>query len=321
MARTTVGVLRGGTSAEFPLSLKSGAHVISALSPEKYDVRDILIDKEGVWHVRGMPVDGARALAQVDVVVNALHGGVGEDGSVQRFLERSGVPYVGSRPHAAQQSLNKIVAREILQSAGLRTPLGQGFNLNDEHTTREMARQMFEKIGPPYIVKPALGGGSHGVRYVSTAIELPDAIGDTLDEYGSVVVEEFVSGEELAVGVVEGYRNEDVYVLPPALVKYPDDAFHLSHHHYGDGLRHIVPSPLSDELKVQLSELARTAHRALELSDFSRADFILTRRGPVILEVDASPHIYEGSGFHHMLESVGSSLSHLLEHMIGRARS
>src|SRR3989338_7805591 len=101
MSRTIVGILRGGTSREYNLSLKTGAAMLSALPEEKYDARDILVDKNGVWHSRGIPIDSSRALAQIDVVINGLHGGVGEDGTVQRVLDRAGVAYAGSRARGA----------------------------------------------------------------------------------------------------------------------------------------------------------------------------------------------------------------------------
>ena len=102
MSRTVVGVLRGGTSNEYDLSLKTGAAMMAALPEDQYDTRDILIDKHGMWHSRGVPLDAPRALSQVDVVLNGLHGGIGEDGTVGRVLERAGVPYAGSVPHAIQ---------------------------------------------------------------------------------------------------------------------------------------------------------------------------------------------------------------------------
>src|SRR3989338_4337184 len=111
MARLSVGILRCGTSSEYDLSLKSCAAMLAALSPDRYDARDIFIDKRGYWHLRGAPVDAARALAQIDVVLNALHGGVGEDCTVQRILELACVPYAGARGQAAALSLNKVRGR------------------------------------------------------------------------------------------------------------------------------------------------------------------------------------------------------------------
>ena len=118
----SVGILRGGTSSEYNLSLKTGAAMLAALPEDQFDTRDILVDKRGYWHLRGSPVDASRALSQIDVVLNALHGGVGEDGTVQRIFQRAGVPYAGSSPLPSALSLNKTRAREILQKAGILMP-------------------------------------------------------------------------------------------------------------------------------------------------------------------------------------------------------
>src|SRR3989338_3678142 len=129
MAKTIISVLPGGPSSEYNLSLKTGAAMLSALPEERYETRDILIDKKGLWHLRGIPMSPARALAQVDVVLNGLHGGVGEDGTVARLLGKAGMPYAGARPLQSALSLNKIRSREIFQHAGIRMPRGAVFFL------------------------------------------------------------------------------------------------------------------------------------------------------------------------------------------------
>ena len=113
MARMSVGVLRGGTSSEYELSLKTGAAMLAALPDDKYDTRDIFIDKRGYWHMRGAPADAGRILSQVDVALNALHGGAGEDGTVQRILERAGVPYAGARSSGAGMTNRKPCANAL----------------------------------------------------------------------------------------------------------------------------------------------------------------------------------------------------------------
>lgn len=321
MARTVVGVLRGGTSNEYDLSLKTGAAMLNALPEDTYDTRDILIDKRGLWHARGMPVEPARALSQVDVVLNALHGGVGEDGTVARVLERAGVPYAGSRPLASALSLNKLRAREEFQKAGLLMPRGITFTTSLGFTTGEMAQLVFADFGPPYLVKPGKEGASIGVRLALTIIELPDVLGDVLDEFGSAIVEEFLMGEEGTVGIIEDFRGEELYALPPAKVIYPQEApfLHFDHHTAGE-ITHMVPSDFSDIEKRALMEAARAAHRVLGLAHFSRADFIVTRRGPHLLEVNALPGLYEGAAMPKKLESIGSSVREFLEHAMHLAR-
>ena len=321
MSRTIVGVLRGGTSREYNLSLKTGAAMLSALPEEKYDARDILVDKNGVWHSRGIPVDSSRALAQIDVVINGLHGGVGEDGTVQRLLENAGVAYAGSRAHGAWLSLNKIRAREVLQKAGVRMPRGVSFTLSNGLNTAEMTQAVFSQFGPPYIVKPQSEGASYGIRYALHLLELADAIGDVLDEYGAALIEEYIKGDEVSAGVIEDFRGQELYVLPPAHVKLPGDAhFFEPSHHEGALAKHTCPSNFTQKEKRAIEELARAAHRALGLSHFSRADIINTRRGPYLLEVNSLPGLYAGSSFPVMLEAVGSSTREFIEHAIELAQ-
>lgn len=321
MTRTSVGILRGGPSSEYSLSLKTGAAMLGALPEDEYDVHDIFVDKSGLWHLRGTPADPARALSQVDVVLNALHGGPGEDGTVQRIFERFRVPYSGSRPLPSGFSLNKIRARELFRKAGIETPKGIAFTLESPMNTQEMAELVFTQFSPPYIVKPANEGAGNGILYAATIIELPDVIGDVLDAYGTALVEEYLIGEEASVAIVEKFRGEDLYVFPPAHVEIPEGHVHLRYNHHDQGLiRHTVPSSFSYTEKKALADLARAAHRALNLSHFSRADIILTRSGPKILEVNANPGLYPGASLPHMLESVGSSLKEYVRHAVNLAK-
>lgn len=317
MARTSVGILRGGTSSEYDLSLKTGAAMLAALPDDRYDTRDIFVDKRGFWHLRGTPVDATRALSQVDVVLNALHGGAGEDGTVQRILERAGVPYAGARAQAASLSLNKVRAREILQRAGVRMPHAISFTLGNALTTGEMAHLVFSQFGPPYVVKPVQEGASTGIGFAVTLLELPEVLGDVLDAFGAALVEQYIRGEEASVGVIEDFRGEELYALPPAHVVVPEGARFLEFGHHQEGnLRHNVPSDFSHSEKQALADAARAAHRALGLSHFSRADIILAPHGVYLLEVNAIPGLYAGASFPPMLESVGSSVPEFLEHSI-----
>lgn len=317
----SVGVLRGGTSSEYNLSLKSGAAILAALPEERYDARDIFVDKRGYWHLRGTPVDASRALAQIDVVLNALHGGVGEDGTVQRILERAGVPYSGARPLPSALALNKIRAREVLQKAGVRMPRAISFTLQNELNTGEMAQAVFSQFGPPYVVKPSSDGASAGVRVAMTLLELPDVIGDVLDAFGAALIEEYIRGQEASVGIIQDFREEELYALPPAEVILPEGSRFMEPHHHEEGsLQHTVPSNFSRAEKKAIADLARTAHKALELSHFSRADIILTTHGPYLLEVNSIPGLYPGASFPSMLESIGSSLREYIEHTIKLAR-
>ncbi|MBI4133766.1 ATP-grasp domain-containing protein [Candidatus Uhrbacteria bacterium] len=318
--RTVVGVLRGGTSSEYDLSLETGSAILSALPEEKYETRDILVDKSGMWHLRGTPATPARALSQVDVVLNALHGSVGEDGTVQRMLQRSGVPYAGSRALSSGLALNKIRAREVLQTADIPMPRAVSFSLDNRMNTQDMADAVFASFGPPYVVKPPMEGSSRGIEIALTIIELPDYIGDALDEYGAVLIEEYMLGDHATVGLIEDFRDEPVYALPPAYISLPEDAYFHDPYHKSAASSYSVPSHFSHGQKKIIADMARRAHDALKLAHYSDADFVVTRHGPYLLEMNTSPHLHKRAAFPHMLEAVGSSVREFLEHAISLAR-
>jgi len=321
MARTVVGVLRGGISNEYPLSLKTGGAMLAELPEHQFETKDILIDRNGMWYMRGMPTDPARAFSQVDVVLNGLHGGVGEDGTVQRLLERASVPYYGSRALASGLALNKIRSRELLQRGGVRMPRAVSFTSNSEIPTGDMARAVFQEFGPPYLVKPSSEGAGYGIHYASNIVDLPDAIGDVLDAYGAAVIEEYVIGDEASVAILQEFRGDALYALPPAHVMVPKGATHLTFDaHHAGLLRHVCPSHFSHKEKEALIDIARAAHKALGMSHVSRSDIILTENGPYLLEINALPGLYQGASLPPMLESVGSSVSQYLQHVVALAR-
>jgi D-alanine-D-alanine ligase len=327
MTRTIVGVLRGGTSNEYDLSLKTGAAILSALPEDRYESRDILIDRQGVWYSRGMPSTPAAALARADVILNAVHGGIGEDGTIGRILARTGIPYAGSTPHASSLAFHKGRARETLLRSGIRMPQGVTFTASEDLDFAEMANVAFRQFSPPYMVKPATDGASHGIILARTILELPDAIALVLQAYGAAVVEEFIRGHDASVGVMERFRGQDLYALPPAHMIAPQGSrFIHSALHRDQGLKHAVPSSFSHEEKRALTDAARRAHQALGLSHFSRADFVVapTRPGQqprvYLLEVNAIPGLYPGASFPPMLQSVGSSVQEFAEHAIHLAQ-
>jgi D-alanine-D-alanine ligase len=321
MTRTIVGILRGGTSSEYDLSLKTGAALMNALPEDRYEVRDIFVDRGGFWHGRGVAMSPARALSQIDVALNAIHGGVGEDGSVARILEQTGIPHGSSSPLSSSLAFNKIRAREILTSSGVRMPQGLGFQIGMKMPTDEMARRVFERFGPPYIVKPAMEGASDGLKIAEHIVELPHVLADVLDHYGSAVVEEFIRGQEASVGVIRNFRKQDLYALPPARLLLPQGARHLeAEHHRSGGINYRVPSDFPDRQKQELMQAARSAHLALGLGPFSRSDFMVTPRRVYLLEVNSVPGLYPGASFPQMLESVGSSVGEFAEHSIKLAR-
>src|SRR3989338_4621726 len=119
-SKIRVAVLRGGPSSEYEVSLKSGESILRHLHEDKYQPQDVLIDRQGVWHLRGLPVEPRRALEHTDVVVNGLHGEWGEDGKVQQLLDAFSVPYTGSGALLSAEGMNKGLAKQRLSSENIR---------------------------------------------------------------------------------------------------------------------------------------------------------------------------------------------------------
>ncbi|MEK7628159.1 MAG: ATP-grasp domain-containing protein [Patescibacteria group bacterium] len=325
MHTTAVGVFRGGTSNEYDISLKTGAAVMQALPEDRYRVCDILVDKQGAWHVRGLPTNPMRALSQIDVVFNAVHGGVGEDGTLARIWEQAHMPYTGSRPAASLLSLNKIRANAVLKNAGIPVARAAGCMVHPgEHIdVYRAAREIFSQFGPPYVVKPHTDGASHGILVAPTFSELPDALAQIIAQYGAVLVEEMLYGEEVVVGVIEGFRDMSLYALPAAHVIKPAGKRIVEPAFYRNGsLRFDVPAQTFQyDARKQIQDLSRQAHETLGLSHHSTVEFIVTKHGPYLIEVNSIPMLHEYAPLPAMLESVGSSTRELAEHVLALART
>ena len=162
--QTIVGVLRGGASREHDVSLKTGAAMLANLSEERFVVRDIYIDRAGVWHDRGRAISPERVLRQIDLALIALHGEYGEDGQVQALLERFGVPYAGADSWGSRLAMHKVMAQAKAREAGLRTPEFRYIDANAD--LESAAHDIVRSFLQPVVVKPVGWGSSIGVSIV-----------------------------------------------------------------------------------------------------------------------------------------------------------
>ena len=317
MLKTRVGVLRGGPSTEFEVSLKTGQAVLQHLPKERYDVLDILIDKNGVWHQRGMPVAPDRIFPHVDVLFNALHGGYGEDGQVQDFLETHGIRYTGSDRLGSRLGMRKHLAKDFLKTTGLK--FAPHRVIKREEYTDDSVREVFQSFPLPIVVKPASGGSSVCTILARSYDELQRGIVSVFDVDEVALVENYVRGREATVAVIEGYRGEALYVLPPIEIIPGKSAFFDYDEKYAGHAQEICPGPFSRDVTEELIRSARTVHRTLGLRDYSRSDFIVSRDGVFFLEVNTLPGLTPASLVPKALEAVGSNLPEFLDHVVSRA--
>lgn len=282
-------VLAGGLSAERDVSLRSGRRVAEALRTARPD-----------WQVIERDVDAGLldelAADSPDCVVPLLHGSAGEDGAVRDVLECLALPYVGSRASASRLAFDKAVAKTLVRRAGIATPEAVAL---PHATFRELGAPgvmaaLERGLGFPLVVKPARGGSALGVSIVRTREELPAAMVGAF-AYGEVaLLERFVAGTEIAIGVVETAEGP---VALPAVEIVPDGGFYDYAARYTAGTTEFyVPARLDTAVAEAAAAAALLVHQTLGLRDWSRSDLIVDSSGtPWFLEVNVAPGMTETS--------------------------
>jgi D-alanine-D-alanine ligase len=283
----SVVVLAGGLSHEREVSLRSGRRLAAALREvgaevQEWDVDSALVER--LHHDRP------------DAVAIALHGGEGENGSVQAVLELLGVPFVGTSSRACRRAWDKPTAKAELARAGLETPDWIAL----PHTTfRALGAQavldaMVDRLGLPLMLKPDQGGSALGAQVVSDRAELPAAMVSCLAYADSVLAERFIAGVEVAVSVVED--EGEPRALPPVEVDTADGVYDYTARYTPGATTFHCPARLHASVLAALEETALAAHRLLGLRDVSRTDAVVDAEGRVhVLEVNVSPGLTETS--------------------------
>jgi len=272
---TRVIVLMGGRSAEREVSLHTGAQVAEALASAGVPVSTI--DAGDSDFIRQLEQSDA------DVCFVCLHGRMGEDGTVQGLLELLGMPYVGSGVLASALAMDKVMSKLVFERAGLATPPWVALHRGEpvDHSA------IVELLGGKTVVKPANEGSAIGVTIVHEAGELPGAIDEAFAYDTTVLVERFVSGPEVTVGIL---GNDEPFALP-TLEIVPEHEFYDYESKYVPGMsRHIIPARVSEPARAECQRLSLEAHTLLGCRGMSRSDTIVAEDGCVyLLEVNTIP--------------------------------
>lgn len=315
--------MRGGPSSEYEVSLKSGANVLSALDASKYEPRDVFIDRSGQWHLYGVPQTPEGALKGIEVAVNVIHGEYGEDGTLQRILDSFGVPYTGSGALTSALAFNKHRTKEALKKLDITVAHGIVIDSGKVTDLHKTALNIFRSMPHPLIIKPSIGGSSVGITKVEHFEALPFALERAFAVSPHALVEEFISGREATVGVIDEFRNEKAYALMPIEIIPPKASpfFDYDAKYSGETIER-VPGNFSTEEKRALADAARAVHEGLGLKHYSRSDFIVSPRGLYFLEVNPAAAIgfTSESLFPKALQAVGATQSHFLDHIIQLAK-
>lgn len=315
MSKIRVGVLRGGPSNEYEVSLKTGDTVLNNLPKNKYSTHDILIAKDGTWHFKGTPKDPSEIFPHIDVAFIALHGDYGEDGQVQRVLDRFNIPYNGSGSFASAIGMNKVHAKDYIKMTNIKVPKHQILSVSENiHNQIITVLRLF---GLPVVVKPLIGGSSVGVTIAKTEDQFVEGVRKAFEHSKHVLVEEYIEGREATCGVVESFRLEDLYkLLPVEIIPNINHDFFDYEAKYNGECEEKCPGNFTSEESRELQSIAREVHEKLNLRHYSRSDFIISPRGIYFLEVNTLPGLTSGSLLPKSLKAVGADLPEFLDHIV-----
>lgn len=274
LKRYRVGVLAGGPSNEREISLKSGNAVFNALKGSGLDA--VLIDADE--NEFSKKVDSSK----INAAFIALHGRFGEDGTVQRMLEEKRIPYTGSGPESSRLALDKLASKEAFRKAGLHVPRHKVLPRGEDFSKLE--------ISFPCVVKPRYEGSSIGLSVVQDENDMHKAI-DEASEFGEeVIIEEFIPGREITVGVLDGKALPVIEIVPA------EGVYDFSAKYHSKCTQYIAPAKLEEKAYSASQEAGLKAHLALGCRGFSRVDIRLSSEGkPFILEVNTIPGLTERS--------------------------
>ncbi len=314
MNKIRVGVMRGGMGSEYDISLKTGGNVLASLSLDLYEPHDILITNTGEWHLNGAPTTPAKLMQHVDVVFNALHGEFGEDGKVQKILDLFKIPYTGSTAMPSAIGMNKELSKKYFKAIGIKVPYGITVSRGEE--VSDVVARVGAEIHAPYVVKPISGGSSIGLSLAHNDEELVTAIENALSHADKALIEEYVRGREVTLGVIDSESGVGAYATPPLEILLPEGKLFDYDQKYGNLVHPVGPARMRDDERQALEEAALRAHMHLGARHYARYDFIMTDEGPCLLEVNTLPGLTQTSLLPQSLKLHGLELPEFLDYVL-----
>lgn len=309
--KSRIAVLCGGLSNEREVSLRSGNNCLAALKRLGYENAEL--------------VDVDKNLSQVlqekktEFALMALHGRYGEDGAVQGLLELLGIPYTGSGVLSSALAMSKSLTKKLLSASGI--PFAPTVVITERE--RPTVDEILASIDwLPVMIKPLNEGSSVGVLKITERNEVKAKILETLDRYGGVLLEKYIQGQEITIGVLEeppATRNgKDIWALPILELRPKSKAgFYDYEAKYTKGMTEfILPAELPEDLTKKCQELAVATFRALNCSGYARVDMMVGDGQPYVLEVNTLPGMTDTSDLPAMAEKAGIGYDQLVERIL-----
>ena len=315
-----VAIVMGGYSSEYKISLTSGNVVFNQLNKTKYRLFRIHIlpekwvyvdenEKEFPINKHDFSVIIDEKTIFFDVVFNAIHGTPGEDGLLQAYFQLLGIPQTSCDYYQAALTFNKRDLLSVLKPYGIKTATSFYLNLGDAINQEEI----ISKVGLPCFVKPNKSGSSFGISKVKSMEELLPAIENAYKEDNEIIIESFLDGTEVSVGVIN-FKGE-IKVLPITEIVSENDFFDYEAKYLGKS-KEITPARISEELKVKIENVAKRAYEVLKMKGFSRSEFIIVNNEPHMLEMNTIPGLTTESILPQQAHEAGISLPELFENAI-----
>ncbi|WP_033959218.1 D-alanine--D-alanine ligase [Psychroserpens jangbogonensis] len=321
--KKNIAIIMGGYSSEYEISLKSGQVVYESLDKEKYNMYRIHIFKNKWVYVNDLDEEFsidkndfsiriADTKINFDCVFNAIHGSPGEDGFMQGYFELLSIPHTSCNMYQAALTFNKRDCLSALKPYGIKSAESYFVNLGDSINEEIIVA----KVGLPCFVKANRAGSSFGITKVYNKEEIQNALDVAFKEDEEVIIESFLDGVEVSVGVIT-YKGE-IKVLPITEIVSENDFFDYKAKYLGQS-QEITPARIDENQAEMVSSLAKKVYEVLRLKGFSRSEYIFKDGEPHLIEVNTVPGLTEASILPQQAAEAGISMSDLFENAIEEA--
>ena len=313
---TRVAVLKGGRSLERQVSLRSGARVQDALQRLGHDVVAVDVGPDLVSQLGS---------AEPQIAFVALHGGDGEDGTVQELLEVMGIPYTGSGVSACIRSADKVLAKHAMRDAGITTPDFYAFSETAFQSlgAAQALPAIEDRLQFPIVVKPASQGSALGIKFARTANDVPQALVAAFSYDRKVLLERHVTGRDLAVSVLDGTGGPRALPIVEAVpVRQSEEDFYDFESRYEIGrTRFVCPAQLEAGITARAQEIALAVYELMGCAGFARVDLMLeTATGELfVLETNPVPGLTDTSLLPQAADAAGVAFDALIEQILDAA--
>lgn len=306
-----VAVLMGGPSAEAEVSRSSAAEVARALETAGFIAKCIELDHQVTVALQAFDADAA---------FPALHGPIGEDGTIQGYLEVLGLPYVGSDVRGSAVAMDKCIAKSVFRSGAL--PVAPEVLIDYQASPAEITSRICETLGERVVIKPRAEGSAIGVMRLTSRSDIRSALETAVTWPRGALAEPYISGMEVTVGVLD-LHGQAPQATPSIAVETAQDEWYDFENRYAAGKsKHLIPAPVPEQLREDLMDIALRAHALLGLRDLSRSDFLVTDDHQItLLETNTLPGMTPTSLFPDGAAAAGLDFPALVSALVHSALS